>query len=109
MTDENKNLVINIFNQLTKFKNYKIKDMCLSDLKWVGRLLELLSFKVEITKRIYSIILEKNNNDLIWRIYLDNKQIYREYCVCPGDLNRLLVIINKINDDYIFQDNYYLI
>lgn len=109
LTDVNKNLVINIFDQLSKSKTYKIKDACLSDLKQVGRILELLSFKIEISKRIYSIILGKNNDDLIWRIYLDNKQIYREYCVCAEDLNRLFVILNKFNDDYMFQEKYNLI
>ena len=109
LTDENKNLVINIFDQLSKSKTYKTKDICLSNLKQAGRILELLSFKAEITKRTYSIILGKNNSNLTWRIYLDNKLIYREYCVCAEDLNRLFVILNKINNDYIFQEKYNLI
>ena len=109
LSQDLKTLVINIFNEIAKHKDHKIKDACMGDLNSTGRIMELLSFKVQFSKILFSIILGKSNNDLIWRIYLNNKQIHREYCVCAEDLNRIFIILDKINEECKIQEKYNLI
>ncbi len=95
LSKKEKDLIANIFSELKDNKRYKIKDACLSNLEQVGRILQFLTFKMVIKEYSFNITLAKNNDELVWYIYLNNQKIYREPCVCVEDLNRLFLILDK--------------
>lgn len=110
LTNEEVKNVSKIKNVLEKNKEkYNIVDISVYNAKEIGRTVQLLSLNILLGNNSYFIKLSKYNNDLIWYIYYNKKQIYREYCINTNDVERIYQLINKYDNNLFIRKKYKLI
>ena len=110
LSSEDEKLIFRIKEMLEKNKmQYGITDITLYNLKEIGRTVQLLSLNIMLSNNIYFIKLNKYNNDLVWYIYYNKKQIYREYCVNTNDIERIYLLIKKYDNNLTIRKKYKLI
>ena len=110
LTEEDEKKVIKIKKMLEKNKlKYNIVDITFYDIKEIGRTVQLLTLNILLENNNYFVKLSKYNNDLIWYIYYNRKQIYREYCINTDDIERIYQLISKFNSNLIIRKKYKLI
>lgn len=91
---EQKELVLNIVKRVDELQSlYNVSSVVISNLNQIARIATYLEFNISLSDRIYSVKIGKNNLSLIWHVYYDNKQIYRENCICVADLDRIYLLI----------------
>lgn len=94
LNEEQKKLILDIVKEINELRlDYNINCVVMSNLNQIGRIITYLEFDISLSNRLYSVKIGKNNLSLIWYVHYDNKQIYRENCICVTDLHRIYLLI----------------
>lgn len=103
ITEEQKKLILVIIEKLDK--NQEIfKDIALQSLNQIGQFATFLSFKAYIKNHSFDIRIVKSNMDLVWDVFDNRKRIIRDLCVCVGDVERIIKLINNyINEEELIE------